>query len=102
MARSKSILNCIATKSKQITSSGLSGAETMNIFNPSEITAEIGRRKVMNTFIYKRNNMHCNHIIKLENCQTVKIGVDGTFLPLNVMTLRIFFCNTEIRFIKDG
>ena len=26
----------------------------------------------MNTFIYKRNNMHCNHIVKLENFQTVK------------------------------
>ena len=34
----------------------------MNIFKPSEIIAKIGRRKIMNTFIYKRNNKHCNHI----------------------------------------
>ena len=54
MGRSKPILSCIATKSKQITSSGLSGADTINILNPSEIIAEIGRRKVMNKFIYKR------------------------------------------------
>ena len=47
-----------------MTFSGLSSAKTMNNFNPSEIVAEIGRRKVMNTFIHKRNNIHCNHIIK--------------------------------------
>ena len=34
----------------------------MNIFKPSEIIAKIGRRKIMDTFIYKRNNKHCNHI----------------------------------------
>ena len=75
MDRSKSILSCIATKSKQIASFGFSSAETVNIFNPSEEIAKIGRGKVMNTLIYKRNNMHCNHnhhIIELENFQTVK------------------------------
>ena len=55
----------------------------------------------MDTFIQKRNNMHCNHIIELESFQLSKIGIDGVFLSLNVMTLRIFLCDKEIGFNKD-